>query len=154
MEKFKIVKEKIPDQPEDAEKRLSGKMAGERGEGFIELSDSKENFEDEKKRETREEWEKKLDEISGLYEQVSKRSHEDPEFSRKVLKERQEFNYVVISLPKEYGRPQDYMAFHNFVGGTSDYENSPKADLPGKYSIAGFYQRCINNDFPIQEWRY
>lgn len=164
MEKFKLQKpkeEEIPDQPKDAEKRLSGKMVGKRGEGFIELSDSKQGLEEEKKeeekkREARERWEKKLKELQGLYSQMRVHLDKNPEFAKKAKKakkEYEEFTYMIRALPKEFGKPQDYMAFHHFAGGTTDYENSQKDDLPGMYSVARFYQRCIDDDFPLQEWR-
>jgi len=98
-------------------------------------------------------WEEKRQEIFELYRQISSLSKEDPEFARKVSKERQEFKLVLGGLPKEFGIPQDYMAFHHFAGGTINYESSPKLDLPGNYSVVKFYQRCINGDFPLQEGR-
>lgn len=103
--------------------------------------------------ESRIEWERGFQGICDLWQQISRRSSEDPEFARKVSKERQEFNFIVVSLPKEYGKPQDYAAFHHFAGGSTNYEYSPKLDLPGKYSVVKFYQRCIDGDFPLQEGR-
>ena len=104
-----------------------------------------------KDEELRREWDEKLQEICNLWRQISRRLSEDSEFARRVSKERQEFNLTIGSLPKEYGKPQDYMAFHHFAGGSTNYEYSPKLDLPGKYSVVKFYQRCIDGDFPLQE---
>lgn len=151
MEEFKP--QKIQEQPMDDEKRLSGQMASERGTGFIDLSDIEEKKKEKKERELKEGWEKKQEELRALYRQISKRSNEDPEFARKISKERQEFNFVIGALPPEYGKPQDYVTCHHFAGGTTNYEYSPKADLPGEFSIVGFYQRCIADDFPLQEGR-
>lgn len=168
MEKLKPqIPEQIPDQPGDDEKRLSGRIAGVRGAGFVELGISKQEErrleEEEKERkdkeeENKEKWDKKREELFALWRQISKRSSEDPDFARKVSKERMELSYLINGgISKNgYGIPQDYAAFHYFAGGSwPSYKKLEydKLDLPGKYSIVGFYERCIADDFPLQEGR-
>ncbi|MBI5798821.1 MAG: hypothetical protein HZB10_02730 [Candidatus Yonathbacteria bacterium] len=153
MEKFKS--QKIQDQPVDnLQKRFEGKLAGGgEGEGRVEIYEDEEE-EKKKKRleELIEEWEKKKKELSALWGQVRSRANDDPDFARKLKTEVQEFVYFAVGGCKELGRiPQDYAAYHYFAGGSPP--SYDRLDLPGKYSVVKFYERCIAGDFPLQEQR-
>lgn len=99
------------------------------------------------------EWEKDMEEIRKLYGQVQERANADEDFAKKLRKEREEINYFIHDLPAQFGNFRDYAAFHHLAGGTYNRELFPKIDMPGKYSIAKFYKRCLANNFPLQEYR-
>lgn len=143
------------DQPhlDDLQGRFENKIVGGGpGQGRIELYDNKSEKE-KKDCELKEAWEAKRKELSALWVQIRKLS-EDPDFARKVRKEREEFNYFITSGCKERGDTlQDYMAFHHVAGGSTNFDYSPMLDFPGKYSVEKFYRRCIDGDFPLQEGR-